>query len=63
MILVLNTKKIDLSFMLYVCDSLREFKLITDEENKPEEELNKEEDSKNNPRKLIPIIFIIQVIK
>ena len=52
-LLVLNTKKIDLSFMFCNCDSLREFKLITDEENKPEEEkkLNKEEDSKKQSKK------------
>ena len=50
---LLNTKKIDLSFMFFNCDSLREFKLITDEENKPEEEkkLNKEEDSKKQSKK------------
>ena len=47
-LLILNNKKINLSYMFYKCDSLKKFNLLSKEETKSEEKYNNKNHSNEN---------------
>ena len=47
-LLILNNKKINLSYMFYKCDSLKKFNLLSKEETKSEEKYNNKNHSNGN---------------